>query len=90
MGQFWSSPRSLRHMPFCVKYDCENHGLREMEKSTAISLVGTFSWWFTGHDASAPRKTRLVAPRGLVAASPRSAQRWGRQPACRGRELPRG
>ena len=25
MGQFWSSSRSLRHMPFCVKYDCENH-----------------------------------------------------------------
>ena len=26
MGQFWSSSRSLRHIPFCVKYDCENHG----------------------------------------------------------------
>jgi hypothetical protein len=27
MMQFWSSPRSLRHMPFGVKYDCENHDL---------------------------------------------------------------
>ena len=36
--------------------------------------------------AQAPRaKTRLVAPRGLVLATPHGAQRWAHQPARRGR-----
>jgi NADH:ubiquinone oxidoreductase subunit 6 (subunit J) len=63
--------------------------LREVEKSTPISPIDTFSWWFTGRNASPPRKTRLVAPCGLMAATSRGAQRWARQPAWRGRALPR-
>jgi hypothetical protein len=61
-----------------------------IDNITPISLISTFSRSFMCHNAAPSRKTRLVAQRGLVAASPRSAQWRARQRARCGRELPRG
>jgi hypothetical protein len=57
--------------------------------STPISLSSTFSRPFICRSARPSCKTRLVAQRGLVAASPRAAQWRARQRARCGRELPR-
>ena len=60
------------------------------KQNTPISLISTFSRPFVCRNAAPPRKTRLVALRNLVVASPRGAQWWARQRARCGRELPRG
>jgi hypothetical protein len=44
MGQFWSSPRSLHHMPFCVKYDCENHAKPRWVEFWAVGVARGGRW----------------------------------------------